>query len=134
MWGEARRFVVVGITVTILHYAVYWLLMHYMEASVAFTIGYFVSFLANYYLSARYTFHKKKSLNNGIGFIAAHAFNYLLQVSLLKLMLYIGLSKTLAPLVSTPSPCLSTSYWCVPCSAGSTEKADKNMTVNLVIS
>ncbi|MBQ1773869.1 MAG: GtrA family protein [Prevotella sp.] len=98
MWGEVRRFVVVGITVTILHYAVYWLLMHYMEASVAFTIGYFVSFLANYYLSARYTFHKKKSLNNGIGFIAAHAFNYLLQVSLLKLMLYIGLSKTLAPL------------------------------------
>ena len=90
MWGEARRFVVVGITVTILHYAVYWLLMHYMEASVAFTIGYFVSFLANYYLSARYTFHKKKSLNNGIGFIAAHAFNYVLQVSLLKLMLCIG--------------------------------------------
>ena len=83
---------------TALHYAIYWVLMHQMNANLAYTIGYIVSFLANYYLSARYTFHRKKSAANAIGFIGAHVCNYLLQMVLLNIMLYIGLSKTLAPI------------------------------------
>lgn len=96
--GEIVRFVGVGVVATLLHYAIYWLLMHTMNTNVAYTIGYVVSFVANYYLSARYTFHKKKSVGNGLGFVAAHACNYLLQMALLNLMLYVGLSKTLAPI------------------------------------
>ena len=96
--GEICRFIIVGVVATALHYAIYWVLMHSMNASVAYTIGYVLSFLVNYYLSARYTFHKKKSVSNGLGFVGAHACNYLLQIVLLNIMLYLGLSKTVAPI------------------------------------
>ena len=64
---------------------------------MAYTLGYFISFVFNYVLSARFTFRKKKSVKNGIGFGGAHLFNYLLQICLLNLFIYLGVSKTLAP-------------------------------------
>ena len=38
-----------------------------------------------------------KSLKNGLGFCFAHAFNYLLQLALLNLFIYIGIAAWLAP-------------------------------------
>ncbi len=97
-WGEVRRFVVVGIVAAAVHYAVYWLLMQRIEVNTAYTIGYVVSFVVNYYLSARYTFRRKKSVGNGLGFVGAHVCNYLLQMLLLNFFLWIGLGKTLSPI------------------------------------
>jgi len=91
------RFVAVGAAATAVHYGVYFILYDRMNESVAYTIGYAVSFVLNYVLSARFTFKKRASVSNGAGFAAAHAFNYLLQVSLLNVFLLAGVSGPLAP-------------------------------------
>lgn len=96
--GEAVRFVMVGITATAVHYGVYFMLYDNMNENVAYTIGYVVSFILNYVLSARFTFKKRTSIKNGAGFAVAHAFNYLLQVGLLNMFLFIGVGKLLAPI------------------------------------
>lgn len=96
--SEMARFAAVGVAATALHYGAYIALHHLVNASVAYAIGYFVSFLANYFLSARFTFKAKASARNGVGFLLAHGFNFVLQLSLLNLFLWLGVSKPLAPL------------------------------------
>ena len=97
-FGEVFRFAVVGVIAVAIHYAVYWILQHWINVNVAYTIGYVISFLGNYYLSAHYTFREKTSKRNGAGFAGAHVFNYFLQMALFNLFLYLGLSRELAPL------------------------------------
>ena len=97
-FGEMARFAIVGVVATAIHYLIYWLLQRVINVNVAYTIGYLISFLANYILSARFTFRKKATASNGIGFAGAHMCNYLLQMVLLNLFLWIGVSKQWAPL------------------------------------
>jgi putative flippase GtrA len=94
---EIVRFGIVGVVATALHYGIYWLLNDLMNVNVAYTLGYFISFVVNYLLSARFTFRRKKSVKNGFGFGVAHVFNYLLQICLLNLFIWLGVSKSLAP-------------------------------------
>ena len=101
---EIVRFGVVGVIATALHYGIYWLLHDVINVNVAYTLGYFISFVVNYVLSACFTFRKKKSLKNGIGFFGAHVFNYLLQICLLNLFIWLGVSKALAPV---PAYCIA---------------------------
>lgn len=96
--NEALRFAVVGVVATAVHYGAYLVMCGFMNVSVAYTIGYALSFLLNYLLSARFTFREKASASNGAGFAAAHAFNYLLQVCLLNLFLWLGVIRQLAPI------------------------------------
>ena len=77
--GQLIRFGIVGTTAAAIHYAIYWILQHWINVNVAYTTGYILSFLVNYYLSARFTFREKTSVKNGIGFGGAHLTNYLLQ-------------------------------------------------------
>lgn len=95
---EILRFGIVGVVATVLHYVIYWILQHWINVNVAYTIGYFLSFIANYFLSAQFTFREKTTTRNGIGFAGAHLFNYLFQMVLLNLFLWLGVSKALAPL------------------------------------
>ena len=95
---EVLRFGIVGVVATALHYVIYWILQHWINVNVAYTIGYFLSFIANYFLSAQFTFREKTTTRNGIGFAGAHLFNYLFQMVLLNLFLWLGVSKALAPL------------------------------------
>ncbi len=95
---EMVRFALVGVVATAVHYIIYWLLQHVINVNVAFTFGYLLSFLLNYYLSARFTFKEKTSAKNGAGFAMAHTVNYLLQMGLLNLFLWMGVSKSLAPI------------------------------------
>ena len=97
-WSEVIRFGMVGVFATLLHYGIYWVLNHYMNANVAYTIGYLLSFVCNFYLTSYFTFKSKASVKRGIGFIGAHVNNYLLQMILLNLFLYLGVSETLAPI------------------------------------
>ena len=85
-FGELVRFAIVGTTSAALHYGIYWVLQHWINVNVAYTIGYVLSFLVNYYLSAHFTFKAKTSAKNGIGFVL---FNF---------FLWIGLSRELAPI------------------------------------
>ena len=91
------RFGIVGVIATALHYGVYLLLKEWAGMNLAYALGYFISFIANYILSACFTFKKKKSVKNGLGFCMAHLFNYLLQAGLLNFFVWLGISETLAP-------------------------------------
>lgn len=95
--NEIIRFGIVGALATGIHYGVYWLLNGIINLNLAYTVGYFVSFVVNYILSAQFTFRKRKSVKNGFGFCGAHLFNYLLQMGLLNLFIWLGFSKSLAP-------------------------------------
>ena len=95
---EVLRFTAVGIIAVVVHYATYWMLQYWLDVNIAFTIGYFISFSANYLLSAKYTFRSFLSVKNGMGFSIAHALNYCLQLVLLNLFLWVGIVPTIAPL------------------------------------
>ena len=104
--GEVIRFGIVGILATALQYAIYWLLIHWLNPSVAMTIGYIVSFAFNFVASTRYTFRVEASAKRGMGFALSHAVNYALQMLTFNLFLWFGVPKQLAPI---PMFCI-----CVP--------------------
>lgn len=95
--GELIRFGIVGVIAVAVHYAIYWVLQHWLNVNVAYTLGYLLSFLMNYYLSAHFTFREKTSAKTGIGFGGAHLVNYLMHMLLFNFFLWLGLSKELAP-------------------------------------
>ena len=97
-FGEMFRFAVVGTISAAINYIIYWILQHWINVNVAYTIGYALSFLVNYWLTAHFTFKEKTSAKNGIGFGGAHFVNYCLHIVLLNFFLWIGLSRELAPL------------------------------------
>ena len=97
-FGEAVRFGIVGVVATAVHYGGYLLLLPVMNESVAYTIGYVLSFVLNYYLTSHFTFRKKSSVRNGIGFVGSHAVNYLLHIVLLNVVIGAGISERLAPM------------------------------------
>ena len=88
----------VGILATALHYGIYFLLQRFINVNIAYTLGYALSFIANFYLTAYFTFGKKPSWSKAFGFGGAHLLNYLLHIGLLNTFLWLGLSKTLAPI------------------------------------
>jgi putative flippase GtrA len=89
---------VVGIVATALHYGIYYLLQRFINVNVAYTAGYALSFVANFYLTAYFTFSRRPSWRKAFGFGGAHLVNYLLHLFLLNLFLFLGLSKPIAPL------------------------------------
>lgn len=95
---EFIRFAIVGVVATALHYGLYFMLQQVINVNAAYSIGYIVSFIANFYLTAFFTFRKKPSWKKAIGFGGAHLVNYLLHMGLLNLFLGLGLSKPLAPI------------------------------------
>lgn len=95
---EFIRFVMVGVLATALHYGIYFLLQRFINVNIAYTLGYALSFIANFYLTTYFTFGKKPSWSKAFGFGGVHLFNYLLHIGLLNTFLWLGLSKTLAPI------------------------------------
>lgn len=96
--GEIFRFGVVGILATLIQYGVYLLLLRWAHAAVANTAGYGVSFLFNFYASTHFTFRVKANARRGAGFAVSHAANYLLQMGLLTLLIWLGVPQRLAPI------------------------------------
>ena len=95
--GQIIRFGFVGALSTAIHLFIYWLLQHWINVNIAYSTGYFISFLVNYYLSAHFTFREHTSARNGAGFAGAHVFNYFLQLGLFNFFLWIGLHRLVAP-------------------------------------
>lgn len=95
--SEFVRFIIVGVLATALHYGLYFLFQRFINVNIAYSIGYILSFIANFYLTAYFTFGKKPSLGKALGFSGAHLFNFLLHIGLLNLFLWIGISKPIAP-------------------------------------
>lgn len=94
---EFVKFAIVGVVATGIHYAIYLILQKAIGTGIAFTIGYAVSFIANFLLTSRFTFKAKATVKKGIGFGTAHLCNYLLQMGLLYAVLAIGVRRDIAP-------------------------------------
>lgn len=104
--GEVVRFGIVGVLATLLQYAIYTLLLLWCSPSLSMTVGYILSFIFNFIASTRFTFKVETNARHGAGFALSHVVNYLLQMATLNFFLWIGVSKTLAPI---PMFCI-----CVP--------------------
>lgn len=95
---EAIRFCIVGVLATIVHYGIYLLLKGVINVSVAYTIGYVISFIGNFVLTNVYTFKTQATAKKGIGFVICHVINYLLHIGLLNVFIWMGVPSSLAPI------------------------------------
>lgn len=95
---EIIRFGIVGVIATIIHYGIYLALNLIIVSWIAYSIGYGISFLCNFYLSNKFTFKTKPTIKKGIGFGVSHFVNYLLQVILLSIFIKLGIPDNYAPL------------------------------------
>lgn len=102
---QLLRFAIVGVVATAIHYGIYLLLLNIFSEdtignweTIAYSIGYVISFICNFILTCVFTFRKKASAQRGVGFGLAHLVNYGLHVVLLNLFLWIGISNKLAPI------------------------------------
>lgn len=95
--GEVIRFGIVGVAATLLQYAIYWVLIHWISPSLSLTIGYALSFIFNFFASTLFTFRVKANARRGAGFAFSHVVNYLLQLFTLNLFMWLGVGKQWAP-------------------------------------
>ncbi|MDE7427019.1 MAG: GtrA family protein [Muribaculaceae bacterium] len=95
---EILRYGIVGVTATLVHYGLYWLLSFIMDYNLAYTVAYGTCFIGNFFLTSYFTFRSKATAKRGIGFSGAHLCNYLLQIGLLNLFINIGVNEAIAPI------------------------------------
>ena len=87
-----------GVAATLLQYAIYAVLLMWLDPSLSMSMGYAVSFVFNFMATTRYTFKVKANARRGAGFALSHAVNYMLQMVTLNLFLWFGVDKHLAPI------------------------------------
>ena len=95
---EAFRFIFVGILCTLLHYGLYYLMQLIINVNIAYTLGYFISFAINFWLTSRFTFETSPSWKKLFGMGGAHVVNYILHIILLNLFIHIGIPQEWAPI------------------------------------
>ena len=95
---EFVRFAIVGVIATAIHYGIYYVLLGWLQAHIAYTAGYLISLLCNFYLTSVFTFRSKANVKKGIGFALSHLVNYLLHMLFLTLFLHLGIPEKLAPI------------------------------------
>lgn len=99
---EFLRFVIVGTTATGIHYGIYALLLllgsSLIWSNVAYSIGFVLSFIANFYLTSYFTFRTKPSWTKLGGMVGAHLINYGMHILLLNFFLLVGTPEKLAPI------------------------------------
>lgn len=94
---EFLKFAIVGALAAGIHYAVYFWLQHYAKVNIAYTIGYMVSLVCNFYLTAHFTFRSKANAKKAVGFGVSHLINYILHLLLFNVFLFLGVHRLLAP-------------------------------------
>lgn len=82
--SEIFRFCIVGGIATAIQYGIYVVFVDavHVKAVPSTLISYAISFVFNYILSSYFTFHKKPSTQNMLGFICSHAINMGMQTGI----------------------------------------------------
>lgn len=82
--SEIFRFCLVGGTATVIQYGLYVVFVDAVgvKAVPSTLISYSISFVFNYFLSTYFTFQKKPSTQNMLGFVLSHACNMGLQTGM----------------------------------------------------
>lgn len=108
-YRSAVRFVLVGALGTGLQYGIYYLLLGVFQTkwpeialltSLAFTVGYVIEMIVNYFLTSFYTFKKRPSWKNAGGFLFGRALNYGIQLLLLNVLIWLHMSEEWAGIVA----------------------------------
>ncbi len=97
-FGQLIRFGLNGLFVTAIQYGVYLFMQRHTDVNIAYTVGYLISFAVNFFMTSLFTFRTSPTLKRFIGFCGSHAVNYLVQIGLLNIFLFIGMSKIFAPM------------------------------------
>lgn len=101
-YRSAVRFVLVGALGTGLQYGIYYMLLgvfqqHWPEVmiltSLAFTIGFVMEMICNYFLTSFYTFRVRPNWKNAGGFLVGRALNYVIQLILLNCLIWLHMSE-----------------------------------------
>ena len=94
---EFLRFVVVGSSAVAINFLVYYVLYRWIGVNCAYSIGYLLSFIFNYLMTSCFTFRVKLSFRKLMLFCGSHVLNYFLQLSILNICIWIGLSEEISP-------------------------------------
>lgn len=97
-YQEIIRFCIVGTLATGIHYGVYLLLNKFVLVWLAYSIGYAISFVFNFYLTSVFTFKEKATVRKSIGFVFSHLVNYFLHILFLSLFIWMGVGENYAPI------------------------------------
>lgn len=98
-YQEIIRFCIVGTLATGIHYAIYLLLNQFIWVWLAYSVGYAISFVFNFYLTSVFTFREKATVRKGIGFVFSHFVNYLLHILFLSFFIWVGVGENYAPIL-----------------------------------
>lgn len=108
-YRSAVRFVLVGAIGTGVQYGIYYILLGIFQykwpevgvlTSLAFTIGFVVEMVLNYFMTSFYTFRVRPSLKNAGGFIIGRTLNYFIQIGLLNILIWLHMSEEWAGLTA----------------------------------
>ena len=108
-YRSAVRFAFVGAFGTGLQYGIYYLLLDVFQrqwpeitllTSVAFTIGFIVEMICNYFLTSFYTFRTRPSWKNAGGFLFGRGINYVIQMIFLNVLIWLHLSEQWAGILA----------------------------------
>lgn len=86
-----------GTTAMLIHYGIYYVLLPFMRANIAYTIGYFLSFLCNFLMSSYFTFRVPPTWKRLFRFAGSHGINYLVYIGLFNFFLWTGVPEVWAP-------------------------------------
>lgn len=96
---EFIRFIIVGGISTIIHYTIYFLLQIIkIQYNIAYTLGYFLSLIFNFFASNYFTFKTNPNKSKSLKFLLCHIFNYILQIVLLNIYISVDINKSIAPI------------------------------------
>jgi len=108
-YRSAVRFVLVGAFGTGLQYGIYYLLLNFFQkqwpevgilTSLAFTIGFVMEMICNYFLTSFYTFKVRPNWKNAGGFLFGRAINYVIQMLLLNALIWLYMSEEFAGILA----------------------------------
>ena len=95
---EVIKFGFVGTIAMLIHYGIYYILLPLMDKNIAYSIGYFLSFLCNFLMSSYITFNVKPSWRRFFRFLGSHGINYFIYLGLFNFFIWIGIPVRYAPL------------------------------------
>ena len=108
-YRSAVRFVFVGTFGTGVQYGIYYLLLDIFQrqwpemgilTSVAFTAGFLIEMVFNYFLTNFYTFKTRQSWKNAGGFLLGRVLNYVIQLLLLNALVWLHMGEEWAGIVA----------------------------------
>ena len=108
-YRSAVRFVLVGAFGTGVQYGIYYLLLEVFQqrwpevgilTSVAFTAGFVIEMVCNYFLTSFYTFRTRPSWKNAGGFLLGRLLNYVIQLLFLNTLVLLHMGEEWAGIMA----------------------------------